>query len=77
MILLKTERLRRGWSQSELARRASLNANTVSQIESQRFRPYESQLAKIARAFGIPEQQAHLLLVDAAQSPPLARRGSG
>jgi transcriptional regulator with XRE-family HTH domain len=56
------ERKRRGWSQAELARRAHLNAATVSLIESGRLTPYPSQVRKIADALGLPPAQAHLLL---------------
>jgi transcriptional regulator with XRE-family HTH domain len=73
-IHLKTERLRRGWSQAELARQAQMNANTISLIESDRFRPYDSQLRKLAlshchlratqarnpRTFASPVIQPHL-----------------
>ena len=59
---LTNERKRRGWSQSELARRARLNAGTVCLIENRRFVPYPTQLSKIARALGVPQAQAHLLL---------------
>ena len=58
------ERKRRGWSQAELARRAHLNAATVSQIESGRLTPYGSQVQKIADALGVPAAEAHLLLQD-------------
>ena len=64
MIRLKEKRQRRGWTQAELARRADLNAGTVSLIESRRFRPYESQLAKLARALGVAETEAESLLSD-------------
>ena len=63
-IHLKTERLRRGWSQAELARQAQMNANTISLIESDRFRPYDSQLRKLAHALGVPEGDAPHLVRD-------------
>ena len=63
---LTEERKRRGWSQAELARRANLNANTVCLIENRRFVPYPQQLFKLARALGVEEAQAHLLLEDIA-----------
>ena len=65
------ERKRRGWSQAELARRAHLNAATLSQIESGRLTPYGSQVQKIADALGVPGAEAHLLLEDdQAQDAP-------
>ena len=61
---LTKERTRRGWSRAELARRANLNAATVGLIEAGRFRPYPVQLAKLARALGVPEAEAHVLLLE-------------
>jgi len=66
MIVLKAERLFRGWSQFELAKRADLNPNTICQIELRRYRPYQAQLKKIARAFGFSESQAEALLEPAS-----------
>jgi len=62
MITPKTERLPRGWSQAELARRSHLNQNTICLIEAGRFRPYPVQLVKLARALGIPRREAGRLL---------------
>jgi transcriptional regulator with XRE-family HTH domain len=59
---LTEERLRRNWSRAELARRAGLNATTVSLIESGRLLPYEAQLEKLARALGWPAGEAARLL---------------
>ncbi len=62
---LQDEREARGWSKSELARRAGLNHTTIGQIESGRFRPYPGQLRKLAAALGLPEAESHRLLDDA------------
>lgn len=51
MKTIRPLREERGWSQAELARRARLNATTVSLIESNRLRPYATQLTKLADAF--------------------------
>ena len=59
---LTNERTRRGWSRAELARRAGMNATTVSLIESGRFYPYLSQLKKLARALGVPDSEAYTLV---------------
>ena len=52
----KIQELRKalGWSQAELARRASLNATTVGLFENGRLRPYQSQVEKLAKALGMP-----------------------
>ena len=52
MIRLKSLRQARGWSGMELARQSGLANSTISQIERLRFRPYDSQLFKLARALG-------------------------
>lgn len=57
MELLRNLRKSKGWSQAELARRAQLNAVTVNLIENDRFRPYESQLEKLAAALGVPVEE--------------------
>ena len=59
---LTRERLARGWSQAELARRAGMNATTISLIESGRFQPYPAQLVKLARALGLPDEETSGLL---------------
>jgi transcriptional regulator with XRE-family HTH domain len=55
-------RLERGWSQSELARRANLNQATVNQVERGRLLPYGGQLEKLARALDIPVSNKGALL---------------
>jgi transcriptional regulator with XRE-family HTH domain len=50
------------WSKAKLARVSHMNATTVGQIETGRWRPYDSQLRKLARALDIPESEAHRLL---------------
>ena len=53
--------MQRRWSQAELARRAKMHPSTVSQIECRRVDPYQGQLAKLARALGVPENPDSLL----------------
>jgi len=66
--MLNLTRLReaRGWSRSELARRAKMTAADVGKIEAGRLRPYDSQLRKLARALGVPPRDANCLLEGAA-----------
>ncbi len=61
MIRLKALRKARGWSAMELARQSGLANSTISQIESQRFSPYDSQLAKLAAALDFDGPAADLL----------------
>ena len=60
MIVIKAERLFRGWSQAELARRAHMNPTTVSLIEAGRLVPYPSQLRKLERALGLKPSELEL-----------------
>ena len=66
---LTRERLARGWSKAELARRAGLNSGTVGQIETGRLIPYSAQLTKLAKALGIPEANKAVLMSDAPVAP--------
>ena len=74
---LSEERVIRGWSRAELARRAGVNASTVGLIESRRLRPYVSQLMKLANALGVRESEAHLLLEDTPAPERRAPHGRG
>lgn len=62
----KIQQLReaRGWSRSELSRRASLNAVTVGWVEDGRFQPYEIQLQRLAEALGVDFNDRYDLLDD-------------
>lgn len=61
-IRLKREREKRGWTRAELARRAGMSAGDVGKIEAERTKPYDSQLAKIAKALGIRQSEASSLI---------------
>jgi len=63
-------RRQQGLSQAGLARKANLNQNTVCLVESGRFRPYDSQLLKLAKALGVPKAEAQSLLEEVV--PPHA-----
>ncbi len=62
VLMLTVFRQGRGWSRSELARRARMTPADVGKIESGRLVPYDSQLKKLARAFGLPAVNLHRLL---------------
>lgn len=62
MLRIEAERRMRNWSRAELARRASMSASTVGQIENGRLVPYSSQLTKIADALAIPANLAEALV---------------
>jgi len=50
--LVRDERLRRGWSQEELARRSGLSRTGVSSIETERLVPSTAAALALAAAFG-------------------------
>lgn len=52
---VRSLRVKRKWSQAELARRINMSPSTVSGVETGRVqRPPANCLAALARAFGIP-----------------------
>lgn len=54
-VALRSFREARGWTRSELGRRATMQASLITQIESGRFIPYDSQLEKLARALNVAD----------------------
>ena len=59
----KMEMLRadQGLTKAEVARRAKMQQNVIGWIESGRFKPYDSQLEKIADALGWEKDPRELL----------------
>ncbi len=47
----------RGWSQTELSRRASLSRTTISHLESGTTKPASATIRKLARAFDMTAQE--------------------
>ena len=74
--LIRHERELRCWTRAELARRAGLNASTVTLIESGRFLPYRVQIEKIGRAFEWDKAQVERLVSQSHPSKLLPRIGS-
>lgn len=54
---IKQERLARGWTQSELSRRADINFTSISYYETGRALPSVIALIALADAFGISLDQ--------------------
>ena len=67
MKTLKEIRTSKGWTLSELARRARVHPADVGRIESGRMQPYAPQVARLSRALGI-DRESFLKLVASAQS---------
>lgn len=57
MKRLVAERLRRGWSQAELARRARVHPSEISRCECGWLRATPYLRAKIVAALGVPEEE--------------------
>lgn len=64
MISLTEKRKAKGWSMTELARRAKLSPSDISKAEKGRYKLYPSQLKRIAKVLGIPVAEADSLLED-------------
>jgi ribosome-binding protein aMBF1 (putative translation factor) len=54
---LVTDRIRRGWTQTELARRSGVRLETISRIESGKHVPRQETLLKLERALSAKRQQ--------------------
>jgi DNA-binding XRE family transcriptional regulator len=48
------DRIRRGWTQTELARRAGVRLETISRIESGKHAPRRETILKLERALSSP-----------------------
>lgn len=51
--LIRKLRLRKGWSQADLAREAKVSSGTIGTIEAENRMPYMRTLRKIADALGV------------------------
>jgi XRE family transcriptional regulator, regulator of sulfur utilization len=56
-LRIRTERQRRGWSQTVLGARAGMATSEVSRIETGRLRPYPNQLRRLAKALDVPADE--------------------
>lgn len=63
---LERVREEKGMTRAALARVANMQAGTITWIETGRFIPYESQLAKLAAALGVDDPESLLVPLDAA-----------
>jgi transcriptional regulator with XRE-family HTH domain len=62
MLRLEAERRAKGWSKSEFARQAGMHLTTVVEATTGKRRPGSAQLAKLAKALGVPLADAEELL---------------
>lgn len=54
MLRVKAERLRRGWSQLDVAYRARVQPSELSRIERGLVIPYPRQAERLSKVFGLP-----------------------
>jgi transcriptional regulator with XRE-family HTH domain len=57
MLRMKAERIRRGWSQLELAFRARIQPSEISRVERGLAVPYPAQAKRLARALRMRADQ--------------------
>ena len=57
MVRLKVERLKRGWSQQDLAFHARMASADISRLERGWARPYPNQARRLADILGISEEE--------------------
>ncbi len=54
---IREERMKRGWTQIDLAYHSRVNPAEISRIESGKLKPSPGQLQRLARALGVhPEE---------------------
>lgn len=71
MRIIRFERLRRGWNQTQLGRRARLSQQSISFIETGRLIPTSDELDRLAHAFGLTAAaliRPHVVVVDPEMS---------
>lgn len=63
MQITQLEKMRhdKGWSKSELGRRACMQSGLVGWIETGRFTPYDVQLQRLAQALDFEGEPSELL----------------
>jgi len=57
MLRIQNERIKRGWSQAELARRARMLGSDVCRIEHGFARPYPGQRRRLAQALEVEAER--------------------
>jgi transcriptional regulator with XRE-family HTH domain len=57
MVRMKTERLKRQWTQQDLGYHARVSAADVSRIESRRMQPYPRHAARLAKVLEITPEE--------------------
>lgn len=57
MLRLRKERLKRGWSMVELARRAKISEATLSRLENSKTFPYPGWKKRLSRVLGVKQEE--------------------
>ena len=74
-IKAKVERLRRGWTQTDLGHFAGMSAADISKIENGYLRPFPRQAARLADALGIEATELLEPVVYDDRGTALTKRG--
>ena len=69
MVKLEVERTVQGLSKAELARRARVQPNVITWAEAGRYKPYPSQLRKLAGVLGVGDPDTLLDEAEAGYEP--------
>lgn len=73
---VRSARMRRGWSQLDLAKNASVAHMTVSSIENEAHKTRPSSLRKVARALGVEVNDLYPPVKDSGPKVRAARRAA-
>lgn len=57
MLRLTVERVRRGWSKTELGFRAKIHPNVIGQLESGRLKPFDPWKRKLEKTLEVPAEE--------------------
>lgn len=69
MIRLRSERLKRGWSMVELARRAKISESTLSRLENRKLFPYPGWKKRLSIVLHVKQEELFLEVIDNDTTP--------
>src|SRR5262245_18900999 len=73
MTKLKSERLKRGWSQQVCGFHADVAASYLSHFETLRMRPYPDQAKRLGELLGLRPEELQELVIDEPEREASAR----
>ena len=54
---IKIERIKRGWTQADLAKHSGISKRAICYYENGTYTPYQENITKLANVFKIKEEQ--------------------